>query len=115
MIKGMIFIAMLWMFGSVFGLYLEGASPGGEEQTTLNILINSKALTATSWMGKITGLVTDLAVWGAIGDIIIWDYSFWKGYFFFIPLEPVRWVILTVCAGFMFGILTAWIRGVGVS
>jgi len=112
--KWIIFLVTLWMFGAFFGLFLEGTFPGGEEETVINTLISSKALTATSWMGKITGAITDLDVWLALGKIFIWDYSFWDGSFLFIPLEPVRWCLfLPISAGILFSILTAWIRGVG--
>jgi len=107
--KWIIFLLMVWVFGALFGLALEGLLPGGPEQTVFNTLINSKALTATSWFGKITGAVTDLGMWIALGKIFIWDYSFWQG-----PLEMVRWVFfLPISAGILFSILTAWIRGVG--
>lgn len=107
--KWIIFLTTLWMFGSLFGLILEGAFPGEEEQTVLNTLMNCKVVTATSWLGKITGAITDLAMWWALLKMFIWDFSFWQG-----SLQLVRWMIFfPISIGILSSLLLAWFRGVG--
>lgn len=107
--KWIIFLTTLWIIGSILGLALEGAYPGGEEQNVFNTLANSKALQATTLFGAVAGAFSDLSFFTALGSVLIWDFSFWDG-----TLEIVRWIIfLPITIGIVGSLLLAWIRGVG--
>lgn len=107
--KWIIFVVMLYGFGTLFGLILEGAFPGGEATGVLNTLINSKVLTATTLFGKLTAAATDLAFWGAIINMLFWNFSFWQG-----PLALVKWLLfLPISAGVVIALALAVFRGVG--
>lgn len=106
--KWLIFYLFVWIFGAVLGTTLEGAYPGEEEKNILNTLLNCKILASTTILGKIVGAFTDLAMWRALAQALIWDFSFWVG-----PLVLVWWFFLAISIGILFTIITAWIRGVG--
>ncbi|KKN26132.1 hypothetical protein LCGC14_0877770 [marine sediment metagenome] len=106
--KWLIFLLTVWVFGGVFGLILEGGYLGDDQGSVINVLLNSKVITATGVLGKIAGVFTDTAMWGAIGSLLVWDFAFWEG-----SLEIVRWIIfIPVTIAMLFSMLMAWIRGV---
>lgn len=91
----------------LFGLTLEGAFPGVGEANVLNNIINSKVLTAATLWGKIAAAVTDGPFWGAVINMLFWNFSFWQG-----PLAMVKWLFFAVSAGFVIAIVFI-ARGVG--
>jgi len=107
--KWLVLVVSIWILLALLGGIMEGAYLEGDEQGTLNTLMSSRVMTSTTFLGRIAGIFTDGAFWGALFSILTFQFAMFTGpwvmlqWVFFLPLAVATVVTILLA---LFGRIT---------
>jgi len=109
--KWIIFLVMAWVILALLGGVIEMEYVGDREQASLNTLMNAPMLSSTTLWGKVVGMFTDWAWFGALMKMLLFDFAMFTGIW-----EIFRWIFfLPISIAFIVSLVLAMFRGVGSS
>lgn len=88
-IKWLIIMAAVWIVGSIIGGTMSGTWFAGSETSTLNAVLTFQAFEIHQLWGIIPLPIPNMEWFGAIGDMIIWDFDIFEG-----EWALVRYIVL---------------------
>ena len=86
--KWIILVVSIWVVLGLMGGVMEGAYMGNDEHSTLNCLVTSQVMSATTLWGRISGIFTDGEFWSALLKLITFDLAMFVG-----AWEIFKWIL----------------------